>query len=180
MDKWRNINGENGLALMYEDPSRWSLTFQTYVQLTMLETHAKKQDKPVKLMERSIFSAKYCFVENLYKSGKMPEIEYLVLTKWFDWICANEDVHVDLIVYLRTKPETVYERIKQRCRKEEETIPLEYLRTLHELHEDWLMNKSKFSLPAPVLVLEADEDLKVMSKVFEEHRTQILRGVASN
>ena len=28
---------------MYEDPSRWSLTFQTYVQLTMLETHAKKQ-----------------------------------------------------------------------------------------------------------------------------------------
>ena len=55
------------------------------------------QEKPVKLMERSIFSAKYCFVENLYKSGKMPEIEYLVLSRWFDWICENEDVNVDLI-----------------------------------------------------------------------------------
>ena len=51
----------------------------------------------MKLMERSIFSAKYCFVENLYKNGKMPEIEYIVLSRWFDWICANEDVNVDLI-----------------------------------------------------------------------------------
>ena len=51
----------------------------------------------MKLIERSIFSAKYCFVENLYKNAKMPEIEYIVLSRWFDWICANEDVNVDLI-----------------------------------------------------------------------------------
>ena len=34
-------------------------------------------------MERSIYSAKYCFVENLYKSGKMPGSEYEVLSAWF-------------------------------------------------------------------------------------------------
>ena len=27
---------------MYEDPSRWSLTLQTYIQLTMLEHHKKE------------------------------------------------------------------------------------------------------------------------------------------
>ena len=33
-DKWRNRKGYNLLQLMYEDPTRWSLIFQTYVQLT--------------------------------------------------------------------------------------------------------------------------------------------------
>ena len=28
---------------MYKDPQRWSLAFQSYVQLTMLEIHNKKQ-----------------------------------------------------------------------------------------------------------------------------------------
>jgi deoxyadenosine/deoxycytidine kinase len=48
-DKWRNIQGHNGLALMYEDPRRWALTFQTYVQLTMLQTHLAKQVRTIKL-----------------------------------------------------------------------------------------------------------------------------------
>ena len=30
-------------ALMYEDPSRWALTLQTYVQLTMLQRHLQPQ-----------------------------------------------------------------------------------------------------------------------------------------
>lgn len=39
-------SGSNGLFmplqdLMYSDPSRWSLTFQTYVQLTMLDLHTR-------------------------------------------------------------------------------------------------------------------------------------------
>nr|CAD7568877.1 unnamed protein product [Timema californicum] len=46
------------LGLMYEDPKRWSLTFQTYVQLTMLDLHTRHTAQPTKLMERSIFSAR--------------------------------------------------------------------------------------------------------------------------
>ena len=57
----------------------------------------------MKLMERSIFSAKYCFVENLMKSGKMPLSEYEVLTSWFDYLLTSPqvDLGVDLIVYMR-------------------------------------------------------------------------------
>ena len=82
---------------------RWSLTFQTYVQLTMLQNHTLPTDKPVKLMERSLHSAKYCFAENLRRTGKMPESEYLVLTRWFDFMLQSEDLDltVDLIVYLK-------------------------------------------------------------------------------
>ena len=47
VSKWKNVRGHNALGYMYEDPNRWALTFQTYVQLTMLETHLIK---PVSLI----------------------------------------------------------------------------------------------------------------------------------
>ena len=69
----------------------------------MLQNHTLETDKPVKLMERSLHSAKYCFAENLRRTGKMPESEYLVLTRWFDFMLQSEDLDltVDLIVYLK-------------------------------------------------------------------------------
>ncbi|KAK2142176.1 hypothetical protein LSH36_988g00070 [Paralvinella palmiformis] len=158
----------------YQDPTRWALTFQTYVQLTMLEQHLHKQTKPIKLMERSIYSAKYCFVENLYENGIMPELEYLVLTKWFDWIVKNQDTHLDLIVYLQTTPETVYHRINKRCRQEEKSIPLDYLTSLHNLHEDWLIHRTKFPVSCPVLVLDGNGTETEMIDQYEAHKRQIL------
>ena len=52
----------------------------------------------------------------------------------------------------------------------------EYLRSLHELHEDWLIRKNKFTCPAPVLVLEADQDLESMNNIYMERRKEILCG----
>lgn len=174
VEKWRNIDGDNVLAKMYDDPTRWSLTLQTYVQLTMLQNHLKPQEKQIKLMERSIYSAKYCFVENLHNCGKMQDFEYAVLSEWFDWIVGSQKLSMDLIVYLQTKPETVYDRIKKRCRKEEQTIPFEYLTQLHNLHEDWLIHQKKFTVPTKVLVLDANLGLEEMHKVFEENRDKIM------
>ncbi|KAG8544364.1 hypothetical protein GDO81_022607 [Engystomops pustulosus] len=159
---------------MYMDPTRWGLTLQTYVQLTMLDVHTKPTAAPVKMMERSIHSAKYIFVENLYKSGKMPEVDYVVLTEWFNWIIKNIDLSVDLIVYLRTSPETCYQRLKTRCREEERVIPMEYLDAIHVLYEEWLIKQSSFPVPAPVLVIDADKNMEEMIQHYEENRGKIL------
>ncbi|XP_076044449.1 thymidine kinase 2, mitochondrial-like [Oratosquilla oratoria] len=173
VDKWRNVNGHNLLDLMYKDPHRWAHLFQAYVQLTMMEQHLKNTLSPVKLIERSLYSARYCFVENLYREGKMSEAEYNVYCQWYNMIVQNMDVGVDLIVYLRADPEKVFERIKKRSRKEEQLIPLEYLKDLHALHEEWLI-EGKHPLPAPVLVLNANEDLPVMERIFKENAASIL------
>jgi len=167
VDKWRNANGHNLLQMAYEDPVRWSLTFQTYVQLTMLQNHTMETSKNVKLMERSIFSAKYCFVENLMKSGKMPLSEYEVLTSWFDFLLTSPqvDLGVDLIVYMRTSPEVALTRLKKRGRGEEHLIAKQYIDDLHQLHEDWLIH-GKHALPAPVIVVDADKDLEEMKEAF--------------
>ncbi|XP_051816079.1 thymidine kinase 2, mitochondrial isoform X2 [Acanthochromis polyacanthus] len=174
VSKWRNVRGHNPLALMYQDPQRWGITLQTYVQLTMLDRHLSAMSTPVRMMERSIFSAKYIFVENLFRSGKMPEVDYAVLSEWFNWITNNISIPVDLIVYLQTSPQTCYERVRQRCREEEKVIPLEYLESIHQLYEDWLFKRSSFHLPAPVLVIPADHDLEDMLHHYEENRDKIL------
>lgn len=173
ISKWRNVRGHNPLALMYQNPERWGLTLQTYIQLTMLDRHQSPICAPVRMMERSLFSAKYIFVENLYRSGKMPEVDYAVLTEWFDWIITNIHIPIDLIVYLQTSPETCHERLKLRCREEEKVIPLAYLESIHRLYEDWLINCS-LPLPAPVLVIPADYDLQEMLHQYKEHRDRIL------
>ncbi|XP_013859907.1 thymidine kinase 2, mitochondrial [Austrofundulus limnaeus] len=174
ISKWRNVRGHNPLALMYQDPQRWGITLQTYVQLTMLERHLSAASAPVMMLERSIFSAKYIFVENLYRSGQMPEVDYAVLSEWFDWITTNIFLPVDLIVYLQTSPQTCHERLKQRCREEEKVIPLEYLESIHQLYEDWLIRFTSSPVPAPVLVIPSDCDLQKMLHRYEEHRDKIL------
>uniref|UniRef100_A0A8C3X6T8 Thymidine kinase 2 n=1 Tax=Catagonus wagneri TaxID=51154 RepID=A0A8C3X6T8_9CETA len=172
--KWRNVRGHNPLGLMYRDACRWGLTLQTYVQLTMLDQHTRMQTLPVRLMERSIHSARYVFVENLYRSGKMPEVDYAVLSEWFDWIMGNIDLSIDLIVYLQTTPETCYQRLKMRCREEEKVIPLDYLAAIHHLYEEWLIKGSLFPVAAPVLVIEADHDMQKMLELLEQNRHRIL------
>nr|XP_033799291.1 thymidine kinase 2, mitochondrial [Geotrypetes seraphini] len=172
--KWRNIRGHNPLGLMYQDAARWGITLQTYIQLTMLQRHTRPSRYPMRMMERSIHSAKYIFVENLYQSGNMPEVDYAVLTEWFNWIVENIDISVDLIVYLHTSPETCYKRLKERCREEEKLIPMEYLEAIHHLHEEWLIQQNSFPVPAPVLVIEADDDLTKIIRQYEENRTRIL------
>ncbi|XP_053291650.1 thymidine kinase 2, mitochondrial isoform X2 [Pleuronectes platessa] len=190
ISKWRNVRGHNPLALMYQDPERWGITLQTYIQLTMLDRHLSSITAPVRMMERSLFSAKYIFVDNLFRSGKMPEVDYAVLSEWFDWITTNISIPVDLIdvrfvlshlsrtsapfIYLQTSPQTCHERLKQRCREEEKVIPLEYLESIHQLYEDWLIKETSSPLPAPVLVIPADHDLQKMLQQFEEYRDKIL------
>ncbi|XP_029030918.1 thymidine kinase 2, mitochondrial isoform X3 [Betta splendens] len=174
VSKWRNVCGHNPLALMYQDPERWGITLQTYVQLTMLDRHLSSTSASVRMMERSIFSAKYIFVENLFRSGKMPAVDYAVLSEWFNWIITNISIPVDLIVYLQTSPQTCHERLKQRCREEEKVIPLEYLESIHQLYEDWLIKKTTVPLPAPILVIPADHDLQKMLHQYEKNRDRIL------
>lgn len=176
VSKWRNVRGHNPLALMYQDPERWGLTLQTYIQLTMLGMHTSAMTAPVRMIERSIFSAKYIFVENLFRSGKMPEVDFAVLSEWFDWITTNISIPVHLIVYLQTSPQTCHERLKQRGREEEKVIPLEYLESIHQLYEDWLIKSDGFPLPAPVLVIPADHDLQKILHQLEENRDKILAG----
>ncbi|XP_066140453.1 deoxynucleoside kinase-like [Euwallacea fornicatus] len=174
IELWRNCNGHNLLGLMYEDVKKWSFTFQSYVQLTMLQQHTRKTHCPIKLMERSIYSARYCFVEKMKQDGLLPDASAAVIDKHFEWIKEHADVDVDLVVYLRTTPEVVYDRMMARNRAEEKTVSLDYLKAIHEIHEQWLYHKNLFTLPAPVLTLDANLDKSVILEEYMKYEPYIL------
>lgn len=183
VEKWRNVDGENLFHYLYKDPARYSLAFQTYVQLTMIKLHMTRP----RLMERSIYSARYCFVENLYKLNYLSKLEYVILDKWFKHLVLNggydtnskqneleyqllsnpTGVDIDMIIYLRCKPQKVLDRIRTRSRAEEKDISFDYIMSLHELHEDWLMS-GKYPVPAPVLVLDTNCQQASLEKLYEK------------
>lgn len=178
----------------------------------------------------------------------MPEVDFAVLSEWFEWITQNIAIPVDLIgklcrntsfqlhsddvgslvepcslssssvsVYLQSSPQTCHERLKERCREEEKIIPLvrveewqtqccswshfrgvvrlvscpnlssyylflsffkkEYLEAIHQLYEDWLIKKTSFNVPAPVLVSDQSFSgmrLEDSGQLNEEHCLYVL------
>ncbi|XP_031563172.1 thymidine kinase 2, mitochondrial-like isoform X2 [Actinia tenebrosa] len=176
VQKWQNVDGGNILELMYKDPKRWSFMFESYVLLTMMQLHHQKQETPVRLLERSAYSAFFCFIENLYLSGMLSQVEYSVFQEWFEYLAEHQKPHVDLIIYLRTSPEICFERMQKRRRSEESSVSMDLLTSLHERYEEWLLKKTKFYLPAPVVVVDGNQSLEKLSQYYENN-THSLFGV---
>jgi deoxyadenosine/deoxycytidine kinase len=149
--------------------------FQSYVQLTALKNPLCTSSLPVKIIERSLYSSHYCFTENFYQTKKLHQAEFELLNEWFNFLTTSPQLNfkVDLIVYLQTHPEKALERIKNRARNEESQISLEYLKQIHDLHENWLSNH-KFSLPAPVLIINANKNLAEMELDYQKYKDVIL------
>ncbi|CAH1383211.1 unnamed protein product [Tenebrio molitor] len=172
---WRNVNGNNLLELMYSNIHQWLKVFQTYVQLTRLKVQTSKPTRPdttVQIFERSVQNNRFCFVELAHKSGFLSDPDYAVLDQWYQWIHNNINISLDLIVYLRSSPEVVYERIKARGRPEEKGISLDYLKDLHQSHEEWLIRSSTNTIP--VLVMDANQTLEEVHEQLRDKQDLIL------
>ncbi|KAF7265807.1 deoxynucleoside kinase-like isoform X2 [Rhynchophorus ferrugineus] len=177
LEWWRNVDGHNLLELMYTDIHEWLKVFQSYVQFTRLKvqtTPPKSSSTRVQMFERSIQNNRFCFMEQASRDGYLHPADYSVLDQWFKWIQANVDISLDLIVYLRSTPKVVYERVKARRRPEELGLSLEYLEGLHESHEQWLMTDDERINTIPVLVLDADQTLDDIVKQYKVNEHKIL------
>lgn len=172
VELWRDVAGTNLLELLYTDPKRYAFLFQSYVQLTMLQLHTYKTPNPYKVMERSVYSAR-CFIENMKRIKLLRDVEVVVLEDWYDWCVKSANIKTDLIVYLRTSPEVVYQRMRARARKEENSVSLEYLKQIHQIHDEWLYDQTLFTVPAPVVVLDGDKSLEEMLQEFETCKQHI-------
>jgi len=158
VEEWQNLNGTNLLEDMVTNQKRWMTTFQLFSSYTRLEIAlGGALDSKVRVLERSLYSEFYCFVQYHKDNGSLEPGEYALLKKWFEFLTLHggSNLGVDLIVYIRTDPQVLLDRIQSRGRKEEATINREFLLAMHKYHEDWLVNK-KFPLPAPVAVIDGD------------------------
>ena len=158
---WQNLNGTgiNMLDHYYKEPKRWGFTFQTYAIFTRLQKmHEAKQRFPdkIKISERSILADKYVFSQLMKDLGYMDESEYEVFKSLYTSFESMSDIDRTKVIYLRCTPDKCYERLKQRKRSEESEVPLEYLKMIHEKHEQWF----KTYPSDKVLIIDTTEDFK--------------------
>ncbi|CAN1293766.1 Deoxycytidine kinase [Linum perenne] len=176
IDKWQDIGPDhfNILDAFYAQPDRYAYTFQNYVFVTrvMQERESSIGLKPLRLMERSVFSDRMVFVRAVHEAKWMNEMEISIYDSWFDPVVSVLPGLVpDGFIYLRATPDTCHKRMKHRQRAEEGGVSLDYLRGLHEKHESWLFpmesgNHGIFSVHRPPLQLDSSIHPDIRDQVF--------------
>nr|XP_010930780.2 LOW QUALITY PROTEIN: uncharacterized protein LOC105051845 [Elaeis guineensis] len=143
ISKWQDVGPDhfNILDAFYAEPQRYAYTFQNYVFVTrvMQERQSAAGIKPLRLMERSVFSDQMVFVRAVHEAKWMNEMEISIYNSWFDPVVSClPGLIPDGFIYLRASPDTCHKRMMLRKRAEEGGVSLDYLRDLHEKHESWL------------------------------------------
>ena len=178
VDEWmetEDSDGQNILQKFYGDQEKWSFAFQMNSFISRVK---KIQDdyfspsyldmKKLLFVERSIYTDRHCFAKLCWENGKMTKLEYDIYCKWNDWLSQQFNVMPDVYIYLRCEPTINDKRVKERARNSEENIPIEYLKALHDKHDDWMRFEKDHGVP--VYVIDATQNFKdpeVMDKIFE-------------
>ncbi|XP_051545877.1 deoxyguanosine kinase, mitochondrial isoform X2 [Myxocyprinus asiaticus] len=191
--KWQNVDHttqsvhcpqqttSNLLQMMYQNPKRWSYTFQTFSCMSRLQTQLQPPPArllestctPVQVYERSVYSDRYIFALNMFELGCINSTEWAVYQDWHSFLVEQfgHQIQLEGIIYLQASPQTCMERLGKRGRIEEQGIQFNYLEKLHTRHEDWLINKTtkvhfEHLAKVPVLVLDAGVEFE------EDHNVQ--------
>lgn len=156
--QWQNFSGTNFLKLYFEDPKRWTGAFTQLNSLTRYVNSLRPTDRPIRIMERSVYSGYACFLATAEERGEISGVEHALAKKWFEFMDSQvgEMIKPDLIVYVRCNDlELLQRRIKMRARSEEANIDPKFLQQIGQKHEDWLFHKnSSYPLPSDVLVVD--------------------------
>lgn len=162
---WQNVDGYNLLNQFFLDPHRWAYTCQSYVLLTRMDQVLAElcdQSKQYCLIERSVYSGRYCFAKVAQEIGWMNPMEWVLYQKLWDREVQRVHQLPSAFIYLRTSAEICFQRIEQRGRFEEKPITLQYLKQIEEKYDNWFIKKQGIDqkiASIPVLVLDFSADL---------------------
>lgn len=160
LKKWQDVNGTNVFHNYYRDPKKHSFAFQSYAVLTLTERALNPSRKSVQVYERSLESVRHCFLKALLITKAIDHSMKSILNEYIDFMKTQFKTEADLIVYIRTTPSNVLNRITNRGRSEERPIKKNYLTLLHSLHEKWIDTIQ----PGKVFIIDGDskfEDLEL-------------------
>ena len=169
VDEWEKIKDENGETILkkfYADQEKYSFSFQmmAYVsRLKVLRDTLKtikndNEDRNIIIItERSLYTDKMVFAKMLYDSKKIEHVNYQIYLNWFDTF--SDEFPVNRVVYVKTSPETCYQRILKRSRTGEENIPLEYLTSCSNYHDNMLNKENEECVCSNQLILNGNVDI---------------------
>lgn len=152
IDKWKTF-----LDNIYISKSGY-FNFQIKVWLDRAWIQ-EKDNNSIIFMERSPFFIRNTFNKNDYNNNNINEDEYNVINEMYsktDKIWTNNNY-----IYLRSNPINCLERIKIRGRENELNINLDYITSIHNLHEETvkILNNN---------IIIIDVDNKSIEEIAEE------------
>lgn len=193
VDEWSKIKDENGTTILekfYADQDKYSFSFQMMAYISRLKLLKETMKdikleiqkirsinsdydcsgaKPIKFViitERSLFTDKMVFAKMLYDTGKIEHINYQIYLNWFNTFA--EDFPINKIIYVRTDPEICHQRITKRHRDGEDHIPLEYLKSCSEYHENMLDRNAYDCVCKEQHILNGNHDIYENEDILHE------------
>ncbi len=94
--------------------------------------------------------------------GNMSEEEFLAYQRTYN-LMTEKISEPDLIVFLKAEVPILLQRIKERGRKSEATIPVDYLLLLNELYEKFISRH----VSCPVLTIDANVDTPIKDFLYD-------------
>ena len=120
----------------YTEDTTKRINFQRWITQHRSDLCAKLDPNGKYLIERSLYSDLIFSLANIF-SVPRPDAEDMVY--YYDIHKALEGYpKIDAVLYLKTDPEVVYNRMLSRGRSEEAGTPLKYLKLIHNCHEVFL------------------------------------------
>lgn len=158
VDIW---NSTGALQYFYGDVPNRSYEFQTFTYITRIERVLKElsehSDCEYFLLERSVWSDKYIFVELL--KPLIGEIRMQMYNTWYDLWMFLMPLKPTRWVLLDTSLDETMRRINIRSRDGESTVDVDYQRNLYGKHVEFyhmLRAKGENTLVIPETMMNAD------------------------
>ena len=195
--KIKDENGITILEKFYADQNKYSFSFQMMAYISRLKLlkdtiHKLKESqelliknrnqqmlinydeqenyfelpKYVIITERSLFTDKMVFAKMLYDSGNIEHINYQIYLNWFNTFA--EEFPINKIIYVRADPETCHERIATRHRDGEDNIPISYLKSCSEYHDNMLDKTSSECVCKDQLILNGNHNIYENDNILQE------------
>jgi deoxyadenosine/deoxycytidine kinase len=152
------------LADFYADMPRYAFHSQMYFLGMKHKLHLQIDhcERPV-LQDRTIWEDAEIFAENLYQTGVMDKRDYATYRTLYESLCAPLRAP-DLLIYLTCDTKTMRRRIRQRGREMEKNIPIDYLKRLGKLYDNWI---ERYDL-SPIITFHTNK-LDYMSDLVHCH-----------
>jgi len=161
------------LASFYEDMSRWAFPLQVYFLTHRFNTHKIIEESGAScVQDRSIYEDANIFARALYDQGTLDERDYQNYRTLYDTMTPYLNPPT-LMIFLRRSVPKLLERIKQRGRDYEQSIPVDYLTRLNTYYDDWYAN---YNL-GKSLIVDTDE-LDFLDN--EEHFNRLVERIGDS
>jgi len=135
---FESVDDNPYLHSFYEDMRRWSFNLQIYfLNNRFRQIVAIRESGKNVIQDRTIYEDAFIFAPNLHEMNLMTSRDFDNYRSLFD-LMVSFIQPPDLLIYLRATVPTLVSQIQKRGRDYEESIRLDYLKSLNERYEKWI------------------------------------------